>query len=136
LLTDPHFSDRLTDLMKRDKLDVNNISLLKRGRHYRTDIAGRLIVGRDEPDNRAIEQLAQAGDFLFCPTEAIAGPTALGRGIATEAEIGLCCRIVSRYCDLNGMPDTEIVYKKVGSDEPRSRVAAPLPDEDLIKMRI
>ncbi|MFA5100663.1 MAG: hypothetical protein WC547_07265 [Candidatus Omnitrophota bacterium] len=136
LLTDPHFSDRLADLMKRDKLDINNISLLKRGRHYRISAAGRLIVGRDEKDNRAIEQLAKEGDYLFFPSDEIAGPSALGRGIGSEDEIGLCCKIVCRYCDLNGKPDTGIVYMKTGSDQRYTRVAAPLPDEELLKIRI
>ena len=136
LLTDPHFSDRLTDLMKRDKLDVNNISLLKRGRHYRISAAGRLIVGRDEKDNREIEQLAQAGDFMFCPSDEIAGATALGRGLVSDDDISCCCRIVCRYCDLNGKAETEIIYKKIGVDGQHRRVVTPFTDEDLIKMRI
>ncbi|MFA6384048.1 MAG: tRNA 4-thiouridine(8) synthase ThiI [Candidatus Omnitrophota bacterium] len=136
LLTDPHFSDRLTDLMKRDKLDVNNISLLKRGRHYRVGADGRLIVGRDERDNRAIEQLAQPGDFIFCPSEEIAGPTALGRGIGSDEDIAACCGIVCRYCDLNGKPDTAIAYGPAGSECRYSRVAAPFTEEELVKIRI
>jgi len=136
LLTDPHFSDRLTDLMKRDALDVNNIALLKLGRHYRVSDAGRLIVGRNERDNIAIEKLARAGDYLFCPSEEMAGPTALGRGMASGEDMLSCCRIVCRYCDLNGKPDTAIVYRKIGADGQQSRVVAPYTDEELGAIRI
>ena len=136
LLTDPRFSDRLADLMKRDKLDANNVALLRRGRHYRIGNAGRLIVGRDEQDNLAIERLAQSGDYVFGPSDDIAGPTALGRSIASEQDIALCCSIVSRYCDLNGRPEAAVTYRKAGSDEQHIRVAAPITDEELIKIRI
>lgn len=136
LLTDPRFSDRLADLMKRDKLDASNVALLRRGRHYRIGNAGRLIVGRDEQDNLAIERLAQAGDYVFSPSDDIAGPTALGRGIASEQDIALCCSIVSRYCDLNGRTETAVTYKKIGAVEQYSYSASPLSDEELIKIRI
>jgi tRNA-specific 2-thiouridylase len=136
LLTDPRFSDRLADLMKRNKLDANNAALLRRGRHYRISDTGRLIVGRDEKDNLAIEQLAQAGDYVFSPSDEIAGPTALGRSIASEEDIALCCRTVSRYCDLNGRTEAAVNYKKTGTAQQYSCTAVPLPDEDLVKMRI
>jgi tRNA U34 2-thiouridine synthase MnmA/TrmU len=136
LLTDPRFSDRLADLMKRDKLDANNVALLRQGRHYRVSNTGRLIVGRDEKDNLAIEQLAQAGDYVFSPSDEIAGPTALGRGIASEQDIALCCNIVSRYCDLNGRTEAAINYNKTGTAQQYSCTAVPLPDEELVKMRI
>jgi hypothetical protein len=122
--------------MKRDKLDAGNVALLRRGRHYRIGNAGRLIVGRDEQDNLAIERLAQSGDYVFGPSDDIAGPTALGRGIASEQDVALCCSIVSRYCDLNGRTETAISYKKAGSDEQHIRVAAPITDEELVKIRI
>jgi tRNA-uridine 2-sulfurtransferase len=136
LLTDPRFSDRLADLMKRNKLDANNAALLRRGRHYRIGGTGRLIVGRDEKDNLAIEHLAQAGDYVFSPSDDIAGPTALGRSIASEEDIALCCRIVSRYCDLNGRTEAAVTYKKTGIAQQHSCIAVPLPDEELVKMRI
>ncbi|MEW6170880.1 MAG: 7-cyano-7-deazaguanine synthase, partial [Candidatus Omnitrophota bacterium] len=45
LLTDPGFARRLKDLLKYDKLDLNNIELLKVGRHFRLNSEAKLIVG-------------------------------------------------------------------------------------------
>jgi tRNA-uridine 2-sulfurtransferase len=136
LLTDPNFSRRLDDLMKRKLLDGNNIALLKAGRHYRISDAGRIMVGRDEQDNKRIEELAQPGDYLFFPSEEVAGPTALGRDISSDEDIALCCRIMARYCDRNNSAEVAISYKKIGAQELSSRAAAPLIDEELKKIRV
>ncbi|MCU0650617.1 MAG: tRNA 4-thiouridine(8) synthase ThiI [Candidatus Omnitrophica bacterium] len=136
LLTDPRFCDRLSDLMKRQKLDADSVALLKLGRHYRIGDTGRLVVGRDERDNTAIEQLALPGDYVFTPPFELPGPTGLGRGIAAETDIALCCRIISRYCDRNGASEATITYKKAGEIEDYTCVASPLPESELEKIRI
>jgi tRNA U34 2-thiouridine synthase MnmA/TrmU len=136
LLTDPRFSDRLADLMKRDKLDTNNVALLRQGRHYRIGGAGRLIVGRDEKENLRIEELAIEGDYVFSPAQDLAGPSAIGRGISSETDISLCSRVVCRYCDLNGRTEAEVNYKKIGTAGQYSCCAVPISDEDLVKIRI
>jgi tRNA-uridine 2-sulfurtransferase len=136
LLTDPHFSDRLDDLMKRDHLDLNNISLLKLGRHYRIGGSGRLIVGRDEQDNANIERLAQPGDYLFYPPDEIPGPTALGRSLGSDEDKALCSRIVARYCDRGGASSVAVRLRKVGSPEQAGCAAAPFTDDELQTIRI
>ncbi|HOU35672.1 MAG TPA: tRNA 4-thiouridine(8) synthase ThiI [Candidatus Omnitrophota bacterium] len=136
LLTDPRFTDRLSDLMKRERLNADNVALLKVGRHYRVGAEGRLIVGRHEKDNQEIGRLAHAGDLIFEPPSAIPGPTALGRGIVSDEDIKLCCRVMARYCDRGAAPEIEIVWRAAGSSERSGRVAKPLSDDELARMRI
>jgi tRNA U34 2-thiouridine synthase MnmA/TrmU len=141
LLTDPGFAQRLKDLLARRQLSRNNVELLKSGRHFRLSEHFKLVVGRNEKENEKLLSLAQNNDCLFMPTEEVAGPVALGRGTSDEETLRLCCRIVCRYCDLNGSGQTQIVYRKITSfpNESITQVAkevVPLDNQQLAALRI
>jgi tRNA U34 2-thiouridine synthase MnmA/TrmU len=65
LLTDVSYTLRMKDLLELDQADVENIELLKYGRHFRLTPEVKLIVGRDEADNNAIQANATKGTFLL-----------------------------------------------------------------------
>jgi tRNA U34 2-thiouridine synthase MnmA/TrmU len=113
LLTDPEFSKRLKDIMLHRQLNAANVELLKLGRHFRISSAAKLVVGRNERENKKLESLAEEGDYLFYPCAELAGPTSLGRGEFSEDLIQLACAITCRYCDLNGAGSADIIYRRV-----------------------
>lgn len=77
LLTDPVFSRRLKDLFKHQKnCLVRDIELLKFGRHFRINDTTKIIVGRNNADNIAIEKLYTNGDIIIRTVE-FPGPTVL-----------------------------------------------------------
>lgn len=141
LLTDPEFAKRIKDLMLYEGLSLNNVELLKIGRHFRLLKEVKLIVGRNEKENERLVNLAKDNDYLFRPQD-IAGPTALGRGIFNEDLIELSSSIVCRYCDLNGRTTAEIAYKRIieGGTVPAGDWAAirawPLREDKLLEFRI
>jgi tRNA U34 2-thiouridine synthase MnmA/TrmU len=58
-LADPNFARRLRDLVAhrgRDGVEVEDILFLKVGRHFRLGPELKLILGRDEPESRFLEQ--------------------------------------------------------------------------------
>ncbi|MCM8781163.1 MAG: tRNA 4-thiouridine(8) synthase ThiI [Candidatus Omnitrophica bacterium] len=118
LLTDPEFSFRLKDLLRYGNLDLNNIELLKIGRHFRLSESAKLVVGRNQKENERILRLAQDNDYIFMPVDVV-GPTALGRGYLDEELVQLSCRIVCYYCDLNGRENIEITLKIVPQKQER-----------------
>jgi tRNA U34 2-thiouridine synthase MnmA/TrmU len=136
LLTDPGFAKRLKDLMRHHPdFTLNDIQLLKLGRHFRLHEQAKLVVGRDEKENTAILDLAREDDCLFAPAGNLAGPTALGRGNFAAGEIELCVRIVSRYSDLNGNKEAEIIVKKTAA-APQLYKALPLEQTWLMSLRV
>ncbi len=152
LLTDPEFSKRLKDLMAREKLDIQSVELLKVGRHFRLEEFGRvqldsgtssgispsvvrLVVGRNESENSRLLNLAKDDDYLFKPFS-IAGPTALLRGAGNEEQIEVSCAIISRYCDLNGKNEAQIVYNMIGDKTERSVTSKPMNEDGLRGLRI
>lgn len=113
LLADKQFSNRLQDLIKHQSLNIRNIELLKIGRHFRLNVAAKLIVGRNEAENTELENLALENDYLFIPDEDLSGPACLGKGEFNDELVQLSCQIVSRYCDLNGAKTAKLVcYRK------------------------
>jgi tRNA-specific 2-thiouridylase len=136
LLTDRQFSQRLKDLLEYGPYNLENVELLKFGRHFRLSPEAKLVVGRNEADNAGIERLAQNDDWLFLPPDDIAGPSALGRGKFSEEQIKLCAGITCRYCDLAGKPSLEVSYRKLPEKESQTLTVAPVPDEESVKYRL
>jgi tRNA U34 2-thiouridine synthase MnmA/TrmU len=136
LLTDPKFTLRLTDLLAHHAMDIENIELLKLGRHFRLSPKTKLVVGRNQEENEKILSLAEPDDFIFMPTQDLAGPTALGRGVFDNEMISLSCGIVARYCDLDGEKSAAVVVKQFGSQQESILESPALAEERILALRI
>ena len=85
LLTDPGFSRRLKESLQFDEGKLNDLKLLKIGRHFRLFDRVKLIVGRNERENEEIFRLADSGDSLIEPVN-VPGPAVLLKGYAGNRE--------------------------------------------------
>lgn len=135
LLTDPEFSKRIKDLMRYDELNLNNVELLKAGRHFRFSEKARLVVGRNKQENERLAFLAKENDLLFKP-RSIAGPTALGRGIFDKELIELSSRITCFYCDTEDFPEAEITCDTVPANGQKVLKVSPVQESQIIRLRI
>lgn len=100
LLTDPSFCRRLKDIMDHEEYSLDNIKLLKVGRHFRINKKLKLVVGRDQKDNERILDLARNSDVCFEP-DGIPGPIGIGRGILDKDTKRIAAQIVARYTSLD-----------------------------------
>jgi hypothetical protein len=99
LLTDPIFSIRLKELRAAGPdLGVHEVELLKWGRHFRLPGGrGKLVVGRKQSENEALERLARPEDVLLTVMD-VPGPTALLVG-GDEQDLDLAASITVAYSD-------------------------------------
>jgi tRNA U34 2-thiouridine synthase MnmA/TrmU len=98
LLTDPGFAQRMRDLNRyHPDFLLNDVHLLKMGRHFRLSPHLKLVVGRNEEENQKIQTFSQEGDFLL-KVSRYPGPLSLLRGEAKEEEIAKAAAITVRYC--------------------------------------
>jgi len=136
LLTDPGFTKRMKDLM-RHKLDftINDIQLLKTGRHFRFAEETKLVVGRNEEENNKLLNLIKDQDLCFYPTK-VKGPIGVGRGAFGSDFIDKACRIIARYSDKDSKHQLEISYKNIPADLETSVVVSPIEEEMLGDLRI
>jgi len=98
-LTEPNFSRRLKDLKEHEGLNgVRSLALLRLGRHFRLADDLKLVVGRHEKDNAAIEGQAELYDLVL-KLETVRGPTGLLPITATEQQVNLGAAVCARYGD-------------------------------------
>jgi tRNA-uridine 2-sulfurtransferase len=101
LLTEPGFSRRLKDLLEHDpEAGVAEVELLKHGRHLRLSPRVKLVVGRKESENKALEELAQRldpGKTLKLHALGVPGPLGLYLGPAEGQELAQAAAIVAGY---------------------------------------
>lgn len=136
LLTDPCFSKRLKELLRHEELNLDNLALLKVGRHFRLKDSSRLVVGRDEGENKLLMQLALPGDYLFFPPKNLAGPTSLARGIITGDLINLSSQITCSYFDSAGLKDAEVSYRHMPEAKEGAHKVACLPKSSFAHLLI
>lgn len=134
LLTDLEFTKRLKELIEHKELSLENIDLLKVGRHFRLGPGVKLVVGRNQKENADIQALAREGDYLFMPDETTAGPTSLGRGAFDQKMIQFACAITARYCDAKNEEAT-ILCQKIPGEQKTIRIS-PLDQEQIDSYRI
>ena len=101
LLTDPGFSKRVKDIM--DHCDgiptLNDIELLKVGRHFRISHDAKFVVGRNKDENEVMKALVTHGDIVIEVKDYV-GPTCILRcKNYDDSLLAKCAAIAARYSD-------------------------------------
>jgi tRNA-specific 2-thiouridylase len=104
LLTDPAFSAKLREFVAHEELEVADIDLLKYGRHFRLPEGAKLVVGRHQEDNEALQTVVNT-DYRPI-TLPVPGPFSLLHRDATPDEVILALQIALTY----GKSDAEEQY--------------------------
>ncbi|MEE8359746.1 MAG: hypothetical protein V3S04_02325 [Candidatus Omnitrophota bacterium] len=134
LLTDPGFASRARDLLRYNTFSMDNILLLKVGRHFRLNPKDKLVVGRNEEENERILAMARPADMLFEPKD-IPGPVGLLRGEGNSSEIlTFSSSIIARYSD--SKKETVIIYRRYPQDEKIEVAVLPAEETVLQKVRL
>jgi tRNA U34 2-thiouridine synthase MnmA/TrmU len=96
-LTEPAFAARMRDLMKyKPDFDLQDIVLLKHGRHFRLSPLAKAVVGREEEENDTLSRLGTNED-IFLRLADIQGPLTLIRGRVERDQVLLAAAITARY---------------------------------------
>lgn len=120
VLTDENYTRRLRDMWDhRDTrdYDMEDIILLKAGRHLRPQRHYKLIIARDEAESNFLTGYRK--QFIHMQVLEHRGPIVLIEGNPSETDLELCARIAGRFC--------------AGREEPEIRVAVhPLEGESMV----
>ncbi len=130
-LTDENYSKKLVDLWQARgdrSYELDDIMLLKVGRHLRPAPNYKLIIGREEGENEYLR------GYQYCMTsiEPIShmGPMCLIDGKPTVDDLGLAARLVARYSQGREADSVSLEIKRPdGSGEVVTVI--PLPVEEL-----
>ncbi len=98
LLTCEEYSKKLRDLFVNKKsISMGEIALLRIGRHFRLG-KNKIIVGRNEPENKLLSSGKMRGDYSFELPD-IVGPTTILQGPKTKVAIETAAKLTAFYSD-------------------------------------
>ena len=136
LLTDPSFSKRVKDILDHcdDIPTLNDIELLKVGRHLRITHDAKFVVGRNKDENEVIKALLADGDVIMEVKDYV-GPTCILRSKNYDDSLIIkCAEIAARYSDAP-RNDLSKVSITVNGDK-REVTVMPADIETIEMMRI
>ena len=134
-LTDPNYSDKLADLWRArgsKNYDLDDIMLLKVGRHLRPAPHLKLIVSREEGENNYLS--GYRNQYTSLKTVSHEGPTALLDGDLTkdsaQQDIELIARIVARFSQGREAEQVRVQIRQ--ADGTRSELSvSPMPSQSI-----
>jgi tRNA U34 2-thiouridine synthase MnmA/TrmU len=124
LLTDPAFARRLEDLSAHDDVSLDNIYLLKLGRHFRLGKHSKAIIGRNEQDNQRLEALAKEGDIMLEMRDSM-GPLCIIKGDISKDDIEQAASIMAKYSKERDKEKVAVSYGPAGAGMGQRVVVSP-----------
>ena len=127
LLTEPQFGIKAKDLFSHTKNPtINDIDLLKIGRHFRLDEETKFIVGRNKDENEMIKAIALPGDILLEAKDFV-GPVSILRGSNAKQHLKFASSITLRYSDA---PNNEQAIVSIRDNDLVEEIASKSAEED------
>ena len=136
ILTEPNYSRRVKAFFKhrgKDAVTVEELKLMRHGRHLWPRDGFQVIVGRDEPDNDALEEY-RTGRWAFRAADTMKGPLVIVNGIQDDSDVEVAARITAKYTKRNSNTAMRIRFEGDGRDGIIDVV--PVVEEDLAAWRV
>lgn len=135
-LTEPNYALRLKDLLTfKEAVEEDELSLLRYGRHFRTEDNNKIIVARTQEEGEAIKSLIHKKYYSFHTTD-FSGALVLLEGNETENDIHLAARIAARYSKGREKAELKVKYGIYGQKLENIIVVEPITDKELEKYMI
>ncbi len=132
-LTDESYSKKLVDLWQvqgHKDYEFDDVMLLKVGRHIRPRPHFKLIVGREEGENRFMEGYKKRFPYFYCKSHH--GPLVLADGELNQDDIELAARITARFGQGKNADEVVVHYVRPDGTETPCTVT-PLSSEELLQ---
>jgi len=130
-LTDASYSQKLVDLWRargqRD-YDLDDVMLLKVGRHIRPRPHFKMIVAREDGESRFMSGYKKEFISLNCASHR--GPLVLIDGVVSEDDLHLAAQIAARYGQGREAEQVEVTIRNQQGDE-RNISVTPLAAEQI-----
>jgi len=132
-LTDAQYSNKLSDLWAvrgERRYDLDDIMLLKVGRHLRPARNFKLIVARDDGENNFL--LGYRKRFVHMYADSHKGPLVLVDGEVNEQDIELAARLTARFGQGREAPEVDVEWVD-RNGESRHLLVKPMPADEILQ---
>jgi hypothetical protein len=139
LLTDATFSVKLRDLLDHgDEVSttLDDVALLRIGRHFRLRPDLKIVLGRNQEENRRLVQATGGGRWLVEPS-GFNGPVALVCGPRDEVALDASARLIAGYTR-DPRPDPRVRWSQGGAsgERPVGDLGEPVAHEVAASQRL
>lgn len=131
-LTDKSYSAKLGDLWQQrgsKNYDLDDIMLLKVGRHIRPNDHFKVIIGREEGENNFMNGYRK--QFTHMRATSHHGPLALVDGDASSDDLKLAAQLVARYSQGRDAAEVKVEVIEKGNETPFTLDVVPLRNDDI-----
>jgi tRNA U34 2-thiouridine synthase MnmA/TrmU len=131
-LTDKSYSDKLVDLWTargKKEYELDDVMLLKVGRHLRPKAHFKMIIAREEGENNFLQGYKNV--FQTMTTVSHPGPLVLIDGTLSEQDCWLAAQITARYSQ--GREAEQVEVKMTQQGEEKSFLVTPLSSDEIAK---
>jgi tRNA-specific 2-thiouridylase len=111
LLTDENFAKKMFDFIKYDTFEVKDIPLMKFGRHLRLSDGAKLVVGRNQEENKHLQNI-NSDKYYHVKAIGLPGPHSMLSKSATTADKELAAKIILTYCKSEKDASYTLTYDK------------------------
>jgi adenylyl- and sulfurtransferase ThiI len=133
LLTDPQFTKRLRDFLKHNNnLTLNDVTLLKIGRHFRVE-GCKVVVGRNEEENKRLLSIIRRESKSYLEVIDYMSPITLVESDSDDRIIETAAAITIRYSDAPKNIGVRVRYK---GKKVNTLSTHAIDDLELDKLRI
>ncbi len=106
-LTDPQFARRVREAFEHDEDGIQDMNLLKYGRHFRLPSGVKVIVGRNKEENSIISKFAEEKDLLI-EVVGFGSPITLLKDSRNEEDVKMAASVCVRYSNYKGKAEVRI----------------------------
>ncbi len=138
LLTEPNFSKRMKDIIKfKSDFTLEDVELLKIGRHFRLTSGTKVIIGRNEQENNSLVKFTKDG-MIHLEAQNVPGPVVLVESNTNDEDIRTAALLCSIYCKKTAAwKHINInVFKKAHQQTIRLGQEEHVPDKDIQEWRV
>jgi predicted ribosome quality control (RQC) complex YloA/Tae2 family protein len=108
-----------------------DVALLRVGRHFRFG-KNKIIVGRNEVENKFLTANKVGSDFYFEPSNVV-GPITLLQGPKTKAAIETAAKLTASYSDAKS-GEVTVKFGKIAHDRTITVTLPKKPDVDKLRV--
>lgn len=129
-LTDEKYSNKLVDLWKTrgtKEYELDDIMLLKVGRHIRPNPRFKIMIAREDGEGRFMEGYKKTFTNLNCSSHQ--GPLALIEGTPTEEDLVIAAKLIARYGQGREAQTVDVEIRLLNGESKNLSVTPFLADE-------
>jgi tRNA U34 2-thiouridine synthase MnmA/TrmU len=134
-LTQKEFAKKLKDAFRHEENTLQDMIILRYGRHFRLNSHAKVIVGRNDLENKVLEKLAGKKDLIL-EVVGYGSPITLLRSSLKEEDILLAGALCARYSDARTLPKVKVRVSSKEKENLRYLIVTPLEEAKVKKFRV